>query len=103
MSPKNKTIKKRQLTGIVVSDKMQKTRVVEVERLKKHSRYEKYFKVTTRFKAHDADNRYKTGDKVVIEETRPMSRDKRWNIVKLIESAKAPKNELIEEPAESKE
>jgi small subunit ribosomal protein S17 len=104
MSPKNNTIKKRQLTGIVVSDKMNKTRVVEVERLRKHTRYDKFFKVTTRFKAHDEDNQYKTGDRVVMEESRPMSRDKRWNIVKLVERAKTEKKPglIMEEQAEIK-
>lgn len=63
-----------------MSDKMNKTRVVAVERLKKHPRYGKYFKVTTRYKAHDEKNEYKTGDKVVIEESRPLSREKRWII-----------------------
>ena len=72
----------RKLQGTVVSDKMNKTRVVAVERLKKHRRYGKYFKVTRRFKAHDEKNEYKVGDKVVIQETRPMSREKRWVIVK---------------------
>ena len=72
---------KRRLEGTVVSDKMQKTRVVQVERLRKHPKYLKYYKISTRFKAHDEDNAYKTGDKVVIEETRPLSRGKRWVIV----------------------
>ncbi|KKU99282.1 MAG: 30S ribosomal protein S17 [Candidatus Jorgensenbacteria bacterium GW2011_GWC1_48_8] len=74
----------RKLQGTVVSDKMNKTRVVAVERLKKHPRYGKYFKVTRRFKAHDEKNEYKTGDKVVIQETRPISREKRWVIVEKI-------------------
>lgn len=71
----------RKLQGIVVSDKMEKTRVVAVDRMKKHPRYEKYFTVTERFKAHDEKNEFKTGDKVTIQEARPMSRDKRWTIV----------------------
>lgn len=75
---------KRRLTGVVVSDKMQKTRVVQVERLRKHPKYLKYFKISRRFKAHDEENAYKTGDKVVIEETRPLSADKRWVIVEKI-------------------
>jgi small subunit ribosomal protein S17 len=73
--------KHRKLTGTVVSDKMQKTRVIAVERLKKHPKYLTYYRVTTKFKAHDEENAYKTGDKVVIEETRPLSKDKRWRIV----------------------
>lgn len=71
----------RKFQGTVVSDKMQKTRVVAVDRMKKHPTYEKYYKVTERFKAHDEQNEYKTGDKVIITESKPMSRDKRWTIV----------------------
>lgn len=71
----------RQLLGIVVSDKMQKTRVVEVTRMARHPKYLKYYKVSRRFKAHDEMNEYKTGDEVVIQESRPLSRDKRWTII----------------------
>jgi len=78
---------KRKLQGTIVSDKMNKTRVVEVVRLKKHPRYKKYFKVSARFKAHDENNEYKTGEKVFIEETRPISKDKRWKIVNKVESS----------------
>ena len=94
----NKAInKKRQLTGVVVSDKMQKTRVVEITRLKKHAMYEKFYKVSTRFKAHDEDNQYKTGDVVIIQEARPLSRGKRWRIIKLVEKSKV--SEKSNEPA----
>lgn len=75
---------KRKLQGTIVSDKMNKTRVVAIERLKKHPRYLKYYKTTRRFKAHDENNEYKTGDKVVIEETRPISKEKRWRIINKI-------------------
>jgi len=85
MNAKTNEIKHRKITAVVVSDKMQKTRVVVVERLKKHPKYAKYYRVTTKFKAHDEKNEYKTGDKVVIEETRPLSKDKRWVIVAKIE------------------
>lgn len=71
----------RKLQGTVVADKMNKTRVVAVLRLKKHARYLKYYKVTERFKAHDEKNEYKAGDKVEIEETRPISKEKRWKII----------------------
>lgn len=77
----NEQSKKRRITGTVVSDKMQKTRVVAVERMKKHPKYLKYYKVTKRYKAHDEQNEYKKGDRVVMEEMRPMSREKRWKIV----------------------
>lgn len=72
---------KRRLTGAVVSDKMQKTRVVEIVRLRKHPRLKKYFKKTLRVKAHDEENKFRTGDKVTIEETRPLSKEKRWIII----------------------
>jgi small subunit ribosomal protein S17 len=76
--------KKRTIEGVVVSDKMQKTRVVAVDRLKKHPKYLKYYHVTTKFKAHDEKNEYKKGDRVVIEESRPLSREKRWVIIRKI-------------------
>jgi len=63
---------------------MVKTRVVAVERLKKHKRYLKYYKVTDRFKAHDEKNEYKVGDRVVMEESRPMSKEKRWKIIEKV-------------------
>ena len=74
----------RKLQGTVVSDKMNKTRVVAIERLIKHHLYEKYYRTTKRYKVHDEKNEYKIGDKVVIEETRPLSKEKRWVIVKKI-------------------
>ncbi len=75
---------KRKLQGIIVSDKMNKTRVVAVTRLKKHPRYKKYSKVVTKFKAHDEKNEYKAGDEVLIQETKPLSKDKRWTIIEKI-------------------
>jgi len=75
---------KRKLQGIIISDKMSKTRVVEVTRFKKHPRYLKYYKVSKKFKAHDEENKYQKGDKVVIEETRPLSKEKRWRIIQKI-------------------
>ena len=77
--------KKRKIIGVVVSDKMAKTRVVAVSRLKKHPKYLKYYHVTTKFKAHDENNEYTAGDKVTIEESRPLSREKRWRIIGKIE------------------
>lgn len=71
----------RELVGVVVSDKMQKTRVVAVTHQKKHPRYLKYYQATERFKAHDEKNEYHTGDKVLIRETRPLSKEKRWVII----------------------
>ncbi len=74
----------RKLKGKIVSDKMQKTRVVAVTRLKLHPKYKKYYKITRRFKVHDENNEYKVGEEVVMEETRPLSKDKRWRITKRI-------------------
>ena len=71
----------RRLEGVVVSDKMKKTVVIAIHRLKKHPKYLKYYKVTTRLKAHDENNEYHIGDKVVIEETRPLSKEKRWKVI----------------------
>ncbi len=69
------------LKGEVVSDKMQKTVVVAVTRLKKHPKYKKYYKVTKRFNVHDEKGEFHTGDKVLIQETRPISKDKRWVVI----------------------
>lgn len=69
------------MIGQVVSDAMQKTVVVAVTRVKQHPIYRKRFKVTTRYKAHDEKNEYKEGEKVIIEETRPLSKEKRWKVV----------------------
>lgn len=77
----NKPEKKiRKFEGVVVSDKMDKTIVVRVERFEKDSKYNKYHRFSKKFKAHDAENFYKVGDKVVIEETRPISKDKKWTV-----------------------
>ncbi len=75
-------------TGKVVSDKMDKTVVVAVERLVQHNLYSKPVKKTTKFKAHDENNESHTGDTVAIMETRPISKDKRWRVVEIIERAK---------------
>lgn len=72
---------KKQLKGVVVSDKMQKTVVVAVTRLKEHTKYKKKYKVTTNYKAHDEKGEYKIGDKVLIQECRPLSRQKCWRVV----------------------
>ena len=71
----------RKLSGVVVSDKMKKTVVVRIDHSRKHPKYLKYYTVSTRLKAHDEKGEYKTGDQVVIQETRPISRDKRWIVV----------------------
>jgi small subunit ribosomal protein S17 len=73
-------------TGVVVSNKMQKTVVVEIERTFRHPLYQKVIRVHDRFKAHDEENKCAIGDKVEIMETRPLSKDKRWRVVRRIES-----------------
>ncbi|MDD4600530.1 30S ribosomal protein S17 [bioreactor metagenome] len=74
--------------GKVVSDKMEKTVVVAVERLVRHSLYNKSVKNTVKFKAHDEKNECHIGDTVEIMETRPLSKDKRWRVVEILERAK---------------
>lgn len=73
---------KRQLTGIIVSDKMKNTVVVETEQVKEHPKYRRRYKVNKKYKAHTESSDYKIGDKVVIEECRPLSREKRWRVIK---------------------
>ncbi len=74
--------------GVVVSNKMQKTIVVIVERKLKHAKYGKFLKKTNKFAAHDENNDCNIGDKVRIMETRPLSKSKRWRLVEIIERAK---------------
>ena len=74
--------------GKVVSDKMDKTVVVAVERLVQHPLYKKAVKKTVKFKAHDENNESHIGDTVEIMETRPLSKDKRWRVVEILEKAK---------------
>ncbi|MFV0412557.1 MAG: 30S ribosomal protein S17 [Oscillospiraceae bacterium] len=75
-------------TGTVVSDKMDKTIVVAVKDSVKHPLYKKIMKRTVKFKAHDENNECGIGDRVTIMETRPISKDKRWRLVKIVEKAK---------------
>lgn len=83
--------RRQQKVGRVVSNKMQKTIVVAVESLKKHRLYKKTFKVTRKFKAHDETNAANIGDIVRIEETRPLSKEKRWKLVEIMTaSAQTP-------------
>lgn len=75
--------------GVVVSDKMDKTVVVLVERLVQHAKYKKYLRQRKKYKAHDPENRCKTGDFVAIVETRPLSREKRWLVRDILKQAAA--------------
>ena len=88
---RNKSMKQRgmktELVGTVVSDKMDKTVIVLVERLVKHQLYLKYIKRRTKFAVHDETNSCKTGDKVLITGSRPLSRRKRWRVGRIVEKA----------------
>lgn len=74
-------VNKKTLTGVVVSDKMDKTVVVSVTRYEKHPKYKKYLKISKKYKAHDEANNHKVGDQVSIVETRPISKDKHFKVV----------------------
>ena len=76
---------KKTRVGIVVSDKMEKTVVVKVDQLIKHPVYKKYIKRSVSYKAHDEQNSCAIGDKILIVETRPLSRDKRWRVREILE------------------
>jgi small subunit ribosomal protein S17 len=79
--------RRQQKVGRVASDKMQKTIVVAVESLKRHPIYKRTYKQTHRFKAHDEENTARVGDIVRIEETRPLSKEKRWKLVEILSRA----------------
>jgi small subunit ribosomal protein S17 len=78
---------KRYFTGKVVSTKMNKTAVVEVQRIKIHPKYKKRYKVQKRYKIHDERNECKVGDVVIFQECRPLSKEKRWRLIKIVERA----------------
>jgi len=78
----------RKLKGTIVSNKMKNTVVVRVDYLKKHPKYLKYFRVSKKFKAHDEGGTYQVGDVVMIEETRPISKDKKWKVIELVKRIK---------------
>jgi small subunit ribosomal protein S17 len=85
--------KRRSKTGRVVSDKMDKTVVVSVERLQRHPIYKRVVRLSNKFKAHDEDNAAHVGDTVRIEESRPLSREKRWTVVEIV--ARGSHEELV--------
>jgi len=82
--------------GVVISNRMQKTVVVAVERMVMYPKYKKYIRLRNKVKAHDEGNQCQIGDRVLIKETRPLSRDKRWRVSRIIERAVAA---LPEEPS----
>ncbi len=77
--------KQKERVGVVVSDKMDKTVVVKVDNIVKHPTYKKYIKRHVTYKAHDEENTCAAGDKVLIVETRPMSKDKRWRVREILD------------------
>jgi small subunit ribosomal protein S17 len=95
--------KRKQKVGRVVSDKMDKTIVVSVERLSQHPLYKRVIRLTTKFKAHDERNEARVGDTVRIEESRPLSATKRWRLVEVVQRAGEGAGEPIpaEEPSTS--
>ena len=86
--------KRRTKVGRVVSDKMDKTVVVSVERLRRHAIYKRVVRLSSKFKAHDQENTARVGDTVRIEESRPLSREKRWTVVEVV--ARGSHEELVD-------
>jgi small subunit ribosomal protein S17 len=86
MSSEQKSTSRRELSGRVVSNKMDKTVVVEVTRRVKHRRYKKYLNRSTTYKAHDENNECQVGDAVTIQESRPLSREKRWRVIHRVQT-----------------
>jgi small subunit ribosomal protein S17 len=108
MTGANTTVqgKRKTKVGRVVSDKMDKTIVVSVERLARHRLYKRVIRLTTKFKAHDEDNEARIGDTVVIEESRPLSATKRWRLVSVTQRAGdhgLPGESVVAEEAETTE
>jgi small subunit ribosomal protein S17 len=87
MADQQQEIKQRERQGVVVSDKMDKTVVVEVTAVKPHPQYKKVVRRTSRLKAHDEQNEARMGDTVLVRECRPLSRDKTWRLIKVLERA----------------
>jgi len=81
------TTRQRERQGVVVSDRMDKTIVVQVKAVKPHAKYSKVIRTTSRLKAHDEENQAKVGDTVLVRECRPLSKDKTWRLIKVLERA----------------
>lgn len=88
MSEEKKRNERKVRAGVVVSDKMDKTIVVKIEEIEQHKLYKKSVKRTVKFKAHDENNEAHVGDKVSIMETRPLSKEKHWRLLSILEKAK---------------
>ena len=82
-----KAVRQRERQGVVVSDRMDKTIVVQVSAVKPHAEYAKVVRTTDRLKAHDEENRARIGDTVLVRECRPLSKDKTWRLIKVLERA----------------
>ncbi len=97
--------KRKTKVGRVVSDKMDKTIVVSVERLTRHRLYKRVIRLSTKFKAHDELNEARVGDTVLIEESRPLSATKRWRLVEIVTRAgdQTPASEIVSEELETTE
>ena len=80
-------VRQRERQGVVVSDRMDKTIVVRVQQVKPHSKYTKVIRRSSRLKAHDGENQAKTGDTVLVRECRPLSKDKTWRLIQVLERA----------------
>ena len=93
--------KRKLRTGIVISDKMHKTVIVRVATSSKHPKYNRIMKHYARFKAHDENNTAKIGDTVLIEESRPLSRDKRWRLVEVLKKNQAVDTLSLDSPLEA--
>ncbi|MBM3250145.1 MAG: 30S ribosomal protein S17 [Candidatus Omnitrophica bacterium] len=91
--------RRKEFSGTVISDKMQKTVIVRIMRLMKHPKYKRIIKRYSKFKAHDENSAAKTGDRVRIVETRPISKNKRFRVAEILERAKSAPVELKEEKA----
>jgi small subunit ribosomal protein S17 len=87
MAEQTTTSKQRERQGVVVSDKMEKTIVVQVTTVKPHAEYQKVVRRTSRLKAHDETNEARIGDTVLVRECRPLSRDKTWRLIKVLQRA----------------
>jgi small subunit ribosomal protein S17 len=88
--------KRKEFIGVVVSDKMKKTVVVKVARISKHPKYSRIMKIFNKFKSHDEKGFAKMGDTVRIEETKPISKDKRFRVLEVIKKAEAPEIQIVE-------
>lgn len=89
--------KRKEFSGKVISDKMSKTIIVKVTSLSKHSKYNRIIRKYSKFKVHDDKNTAKIGDTVRIQETRPLSKDKRFRLIEVVKKAKMPAFEIKEE------